>query len=196
GEGSSAAQWLRWIGAVALLGLPAVMMGPLAMTLDRTRWVALRTLVELMVRAPLVGWGALRFGIPGAIAGSAIATAAGTWTAMSIVRRLLGIGPGRQLVAFGPPLLAMLPAGALLHGSGPLVMAAEGPLASALRALPLGASYVLVYAAGVLLVWRCAGRPDGLERHLLDLVRQRFAPPSSTPPPKAITKDGHAEHAQ
>lgn len=170
-----AAQWLRCIGAVALLGLPGLLVGPLAMTLDRTRWVALRTLVELAVRLPLVGAGALAFGIPGAIAGSAVATAAGTWTALRIVRRLLDIGPARQVASLWRPCLAMLPAGAVLLGARPLVLEAASPLALAARALPAGLAYLLIYAAAVFLAWRLAGRPAGLERHLVDVARRRFA---------------------
>ncbi len=191
-----AAQWLRCIGAVTLLGLPGLLVGPLAMTLDRTRWVALRTLVELAVRLPLVGGGALAFGIPGAIAGSAIATAAGTWTALRIVRRLLDVGPARQVASLWRPLLAMVPAGALLLGARPLVLEAADTLGLVLRALPVGIAYLLVYATGVFLGWRLAGRPAGLERYLADAARRRFpgAAPRSHPSTQPDTAtEGHVE---
>ncbi|MDM0075420.1 oligosaccharide flippase family protein [Variovorax sp. J2P1-59] len=169
-----AAEWFRWISAAALLGLPAMLMGPLAMTLDRTRWVAIRTLVELLVRLPLVWLGAVHFGIPGAIAGSAIATAAGTIAALFIVRRLIATRLVPQLMTLWRPLIAMLPAGALLWLTKAEVMAAPGLTELLVRAVPLGLLYLLVYALGVLLAWQLAGRPAGLEQYLLDTIRTRF----------------------
>ncbi|MDM0049440.1 oligosaccharide flippase family protein [Variovorax sp. J22R115] len=172
---AAAAEWLRWMSAAALLGLPAILMGPLAMTLDRTRWVAVRTLIELLVRLPLVWLGAVQFGIPGAIAGSAIATASGTVAALFIVRRLIETRLAPQLMTLWRPLMAMLPAGALLWLAKPMVMAAPSLPELLVRAVPLGLLYLLVYALLVLLVWRLAGRPAGLERYLLDTIRARFA---------------------
>jgi O-antigen/teichoic acid export membrane protein len=206
---SPAAQWLRCIGAITLLGLPGLLVGPLAMTLDRTRWIALRTLVELALRLPLVGCGAVAFGIPGAIAGSAVATAAGTWVALGIVRRLLDVGPARQLASLGRPLLALLPAGAVLRWAQPLVMQAESPSALLLRALPVGVAYLAIYTAAVFLGWRLVGRPAGLERHVAGVAHRFFArtrripraaddapaAPSRRPPPTqpATATEGHVE---
>ncbi|QNK72572.1 oligosaccharide flippase family protein [Variovorax sp. PAMC28562] len=169
-----AAEWVRWLSAVALLGLPAVLMGSLAMTLNRSRWVAVRTLVELLARLPLVWAGAVHFGIPGAIAGSAIATATGTLTALFIVRRLIGTGLAQQVFALWRPMVSMLPAGAVLWLARPRLMAAESLTEMAISAVLVGALYLLVYALSVLAAWRLAGRPAGLERHLVDTLRKRF----------------------
>ncbi|UST55893.1 oligosaccharide flippase family protein (plasmid) [Comamonadaceae bacterium OTU4NAUVB1] len=171
-----AAQWLRWISAVAVLGLPAILMGPLAMTLDRTRWVAARTLVELVIRLPLVWWGAVRFGIPGAIAGSAIATAAGTFTGMCIVRRLVDVGLVPQAMALVRPMCVLLAAGAVLYLGAPWVLAAATLPALLGRAVPLGGAYLLAYLFFAWLAWRLAGRPAGLERHALDRLARRLRP--------------------
>lgn len=169
-----AAEWVRWLSAVALIGLPAVLMGSLAMTLNRTRWVAVRTLVELLARLPLVWAGAVHFGIPGAIAGSAIATATGTLTALFIVRRLIGTGLAQQVFALWRPIVSMLPAGAVLWLARPRVMGAASLTEMAISAVLVGALYLLAYALSVLGVWRLAGRPAGLERHLVDTLRNRF----------------------
>ncbi|CAN5915314.1 lipopolysaccharide biosynthesis protein [soil metagenome] len=169
-----AAEWVRWLSAVALLGLPAVLMGALAMTLNRNRWVAVRTFVELLVRLPLVWAGAVYFGIPGAIAGSAIATATGTLTALYIVRRLIGTGVAQQVMALWRPMVAMLPAGAVLWVARPKLMATTGLGEMLMAAVPVGLLYLLVYALAVLAAWRLAGRPAGLERHLVDAILNRF----------------------
>lgn len=169
-----AAEWLRWLSAVALLGLPAVLMGSLAMTLNRARWVAVRTVVELLVRLPLVWLGAVQFGIAGAIAGSAIATLSGTVTALIIVRRLIGTGPVQQVMALWRPLVAMLPAGAVLWFAKPRLLAATSLPELVMEAIPVGVLYLVVYALMVMAAWWIAGRPAGLERHLVNTVRNRF----------------------
>ncbi|HYP85727.1 oligosaccharide flippase family protein [Variovorax sp.] len=170
-----AAQWLRWISAVALLSLPTVLMGALAMTLDRTRWVAVRTLIELLVRAPLVWLGAAQFGIPGAIAGSAVATLAGMVSTLFIVRRLIAVSLAAQLMTLLRPLLATLPAGALLWLTKPVVMAAPGLVGLLAWSVFIGLLYLLLFALSAWVAWHLAGRPAGLEQHVFDKVRARFA---------------------
>jgi hypothetical protein len=181
---------LRWLSAAALLGLPAILMGPLAMTLDRTRWMAVKTLIELLVRLPLVWLGAVHFGIPGAIAGSAIATAGGTVAALFIVRWLIGARLTPQLMTLSRPLVAMLPAGALLWLAEPMVMAAPGLVELLARAVPVGVLYLLVYACLVVLAWRLAGRPPGVEQHLLDTIRARF---KAARAPRSNPMEAHAK---
>lgn len=170
-----AAQWLRWISVIALSALPGLLLGPLAMTLDRTRWLAVRTLVELLVRLPLVWLGAVHAGIAGAVAASLVATSCGTVASVLIVRRLIDASIGAQFMTFLRPMVALLPAGALLWFTEPLVLAAPGVLAVLAYAATLAAAYLLLYAVVALLMWQLAGRPAGLERHLLDVIRNRFA---------------------
>lgn len=183
-----AAIWLRWISAVAMLSLPVVLMGPLAMTLDRTRWVAIRTLAELLVRLPLVWWGAMKFGIIGAITASAIATAFGSLTAMFFIKRLLAVGIWAQVLTFARPMLAMLPAGAVLNGSETMIMKAESLPVMLLWAVPLGVTYFLVYAIFVFMAWWLAGRPAGLEQHVLDIVQKHVHRPDSSRPRSASSR--------
>ena len=169
-----AAEWLRWVAAITLLGLPGLLTGPLVMTLDRTRWLAMRTLVELLVRLPVVWLGAMQFGIPGAVAGSAIATAVGTASALFIVRRLIDIRVTTQLMTLCRPLLAMLPAGAILWLANPTVLAARGPVELFALAIAVVLLYLLVYALSSMLLWHLAGRPAGLEQHLLRILSAPF----------------------
>ena len=169
-----AADWLRWLSALALLGLPAVLMGSLAITLDRARWVSVRTFIELLVRLPLVWLGAVHFGIPGAIAGSAVATATGTVTALLIVRRLIHVGMAEQLAGLWRPLVAMLPAGAILWLVKPTLAAIAGLTQMLALAALFGVLYLLVYTFSVWLVWWISGRPAGLEKHLVNIVRNLF----------------------
>lgn len=169
-----AAPWLRWVSVLTVLSLPVVLMPALAMTLDRTRLAMFRTLLELLIRLPVVWWGAVNFGLAGAVAGSATASSAGTLMSMLVVRRLLGVGLGRQVRAFWRPLLAILPAVALLHATRPLVMERDDLAAMVLLALSFGLAYLLLYGLSVFLLWHCAGRPAGLEHHVLAFLRRHL----------------------
>lgn len=171
---AQSAEWLRWISAVAILSLPALMMSPLAMTLDRTRWVALRTTVELAVRLPFVWFGALAFGIPGAIGGSAIATAAGTLTAMFIVRNLLDVSFVRQIMILWRPAFAIIPPGFLLYYSQPTILAKDGIPEIILWSAIFALAYALSYLLFILLAWNLAGKPAGIEQHLIKVFGNRL----------------------
>lgn len=170
-----AADWLRWLSALALLGLPAVFMGSLAITMDRARWVSVRTFIELLVRLPLVWLGAVHYGIPGAIAGSAVATATGTVTALFIVRRLIHVGIAKQLAGLWRPLVAMLPAGAILWLVKPTLAAIAGTTQMLALAALFGVLYLLVYTFSVWLAWWMSGRPAGLEKHLVNTIQNLFS---------------------
>jgi len=172
---AGAAPWLGWISVITVLSLPTVLLGPLAMTVDRTRWVALRTLVELLFRLPLVWWGVANHGIAGAIAASAIATVAGTLATLWIVRHLVGTGIVAQAMTLVRPLLALLPAAALLWLARPLVVAASGSFELLWLGAAFGLLYLLVYGLSTLVAWQLAGRPGGLEQHLIERVRTRLS---------------------
>jgi O-antigen/teichoic acid export membrane protein len=177
---ADAAQWLLWISVVSVIGLPGLLLGPLAMTLDRTRWLAFRTLLEFVVRLPLVWMGAVHYGILGAVVGSAVASLAGMLVAIVVVRRLIAASLMAQLMTMLRPVLSVLPAVALLWWTKPWVMAVPTLLEVLFRAVPLGVAYVLIYALTTLLAWQLAGRPGGLEQHLVGVVRTRLHRPRSS----------------
>ena len=163
---TSAAEWLRWISAVAILGIPAMLLSPLAMTLDRTRWLAVRTVVELAVRVPLICLGVIFLGIPGAIGASAVATACGTLVALFVVRHLVGTSLAKQIMTLWRPMAAMLPAGAVLWLSRSGFTDAETFGELLVHIVPALVLCLIVYTLAALLMWRIAGRPPGLERQL------------------------------
>jgi hypothetical protein len=109
------------------------------------------------------------------VAGSAIATAVGTASALFIVRRLIDIGVTAQLMTFCRPMLAMLPAGAILWLANPAVLAARGPVELFAHVIAAGLLYLLAYALSTMLLWHLAGRPAGLEQHLLRILCTPFA---------------------
>lgn len=169
-----AAQWLRWISVSSMLVLPAILMASLTMTLDRTRWLAVRTYIELAVRLPLVWFGASFVGIGGAIAGSAVATLVGTIAGLFVVKKLAYISVLDQLKVLWTPIAAILPSAAVLYVYRPIVMNAEGVGGIlVLMTLPL-ATYFSIYVVLIGIAWVLSGRPSGVERHLFEVISRSF----------------------
>ncbi|WP_051953469.1 oligosaccharide flippase family protein [Xenophilus azovorans] len=183
----SAAQWLQWISAASLLGMPALLMGALTQMLDRTHWLARRTVIDLLIRVPLVWWGAAHHGIPGVIAASAVSSLATTAVSFLIVRHLSGASVRAQLGMLRIPFIAVLPAGALLWATQPAVSGAANVFGLVALGLPIFLLYLLVYGLCVWIVWRWTGRPAGFEQHAFETAaawlaryrRHRAAPGES-----------------
>lgn len=158
------------IALVGLISLPTTPMPALAMALDRTRSIAFRTMIEFLVRVPLTAAGIIFFGIMGAIAAKAGAAIAALLVTLLAVRSLSGISISQQLSVNLRPIVALLPAGLLLHE-------AKASLAFAdylyLDVFLSGSTFVAVYAAGLFLAWLASGRPPGLESHALDIIATR-----------------------
>lgn len=171
----AAAEWLRWICAASLLVMPASLMGALAQMLDRTHWLALRTVIELLVRLPLVWVGAVHYGIAGAIAAGAATSLVSTAAAFLIVRHLAGAGVRAQLKMLWIPLAATLPAGAILWATHAMVMDAPDLAGVIVRAVPAAVLFLLAYGLFTWGAWKLAGRPEGFEQHAFETAAAWFA---------------------
>lgn len=169
-----AAEWLKWLSAIWMIDLPAILMGPLAMTLDRTRWIAVRAFLELIVRMPLVWNGAVYFGIAGAVGGGAIATVFVSLVGLMIVKRLANITILKQVNNIITPFAALVPAGALLYFTQPLVMSSASLPEIIGVAAVIGVGYMVIYILVVLFAWWLKDMPAGLERHLMETVKLRI----------------------
>ena len=165
-----AATWLKYMSAISLLDLPALLTGPLAMTMDKTRWLAIRTFCEMLIRVPLICVGAIFFGIIGAIAASGIATVLVTTIGLFIISKLSGIGIIAQVRNMLTPAVAFLAAGSVLHFSQPAIVAANGALSMVWLATPFLVLYFLTYCCLVILAWLIIGKPPGLEKYVFQKV--------------------------
>ena len=159
-----------WLGVLLLAAIPAH--GPLRV-LDDTRFLALQTLVKLVIVAVFTIGFLSAFGLPGAVL---IALGA-----MLIGKSMLLSRLARRT---GSPLSRVLPwrsyAGILFAGAAstvPAVAVRSAANSSIERLVLAGATYVIAYAV---IVW-CFGMLDPAEKQrVLSLVR-RGASPSTDP---------------
>ena len=164
-------QWLTivplvWV-LVPYLGVRATLSLalPCVLALGRTRLLFWVSLVYALVHVPLFVAGTWLFELPGAIGSIVVAGVLYTWLNAWMLRRTLGIRLGeiggqlwRPLIAVAVMVAAVLALGALAPPAAPWL--------SLLARIGVGG---LSYAGALYVLWRLAGRPEGIESRLLKL---------------------------
>lgn len=162
-----AAPILSWLALIGLVVLPSVPMPPLAMVMDKSRALAVRSLVELSVRVPLSLVGVIFFGIPGAIVARLGGSLAMGVSSLTLTKSMAGIGIADQLSVVVRPLMAIVPAALVLYLCKTYLNFDEYLYASFALA---GGAYCLTYGASIYLFWVAARRPAGVEASLAGMV--------------------------
>ena len=171
-------QWLAIVPLLAVLtpylGLRATlsMTLPCVMALGRTRLLFRVSLLYALVHVPVFVAGTALFGLSGAIWSIVVAGVLYSYLNVWMLRRTLGIGLGEILGQLARPLgatAAMAGAVLALAAVQPfgLLAAETGAWGSLLPRIALGGA---VYCGVLYAAWRLAGRPEGIERRLLQLL--------------------------
>jgi PST family polysaccharide transporter len=160
---------------VPYLGLRATlsMTLPCVMALGRTRLLAWVSFAYALVHLPLFIAGTALFGLLGAIWSIVLAGVLYSYLNAWLLQRTLGISLREILRQLARPLwAAFLMVGAVLALEVilPVDIAAEGPAwLSLLIKISVGG---LVYCSALYGIWRLEGRPEGIERRLLQLLQR------------------------
>jgi O-antigen/teichoic acid export membrane protein len=146
-----------------LLALPTEPMSGLAMSLNRTRVLTLRSFLNFAVRLPTTILGVVYFGLYGAVAARLIANFAVHVFSMFLMKSLVDLSLRRQLQALARPSAAIFAMVVALLAIEPLLRRVPDGLA--LVAATGGAILVgaAVFAATALSAWHWSGRPNGAE---------------------------------
>lgn len=161
-----------------VVALSAASSVPLLMALGRMRGLFLRALAMVVYR-PLLMYVALNWhglnGAPWAVLGAVlIQVSVDSW----LIRRALHFTLLDWLRRTWRPYVAVLVMAAVLWLSLPATAPVTAP-AALLRLAFAVALAAPVYAGTVLLLWWLAGQPAGLERMLVQTVKQRLRPASA-----------------
>ena len=167
---------LKWLSLAAIILLPEATLTPLALSLDRTRYVALVRLVEFIVKIPALIIGIMLFGIWGAIGAIALGHFATAIASMLVVSRLINLGLIDQLVQMMRALIAALAMGFVLNATQPEFVIEPGlniaPVI--LDAVMCGVLSIVTYVIALLLIWFFVGRPRGLESIAIGFISQKL----------------------
>lgn len=159
---------------VPYLGLRATlsMTLPCVMALGRTRLLFWVSFAYALVHLPLFIAGTALFGLPGAIWSIALAGVLYSYLNAWLLQRTLGISLREILRQLKRPLFAaflMLGAVLALESVLPIDLVSEGPSwLSLLIKVSVGGT---VYCSALYGLWRLDGRPAGIERRLLQVLK-------------------------
>lgn len=168
----SAAQIIQWLAAISIFTLPGAALAPLALSLDRTRFMTLRTGIEFVVIVPSMIFGIMHYGIWGAIAARGVATAVTFAATLFIVRRLIDL-PIRSQIA---PLLRGIIGITCMAGTiwicRPTLSAQSNTdkYSLFLDIIQCGLISGIVYLLAIYILWVMSGRPNGVESNVVRFV--------------------------
>ena len=168
----------RWLDAIPVLGIlsiyglvRAASMGPrsLLIAVGRTRRATGLVAAYAAVLVPLLLWGTANYGASGAAWALVAAALANLCQALWVVSRTLELAMNLLLARTWRSLAAAVIMAAALGAlmGGLTVTDAKGAAIALIISALAGA---LIYILSHLALWRLAGLPDGIERHVLEFV--------------------------
>jgi O-antigen/teichoic acid export membrane protein len=169
------------LALLTLTGLPSVVgfaLGPLAITLYRPRLITQRTMIDVVVKVPLMLIGIAWFGLWGAIAARGIAGLAAMIFAFTAATQLTGLTFREQMYAIHRTVAGLVTLTAVSFWLCPVVQPATAGFVER-AGLGLEISFVFIVALTtqsvvMLGLWKLEGRPaDSLEGTLLGWARKK-----------------------
>ncbi|MGQ7843483.1 oligosaccharide flippase family protein [Granulosicoccus sp. 3-233] len=163
---------LAFEAIAALLAVPFSILAPLAMSLNRTRLVAMRTGIELAIGLPVTIVAIVQYGVAGLVISRVGISLLMLLVHLFLIRQLIALSIAKQSHQLFRALLASVPLIISLLLFRPWI-----------DALTIGAPLVLgtglaatvsfvVYLSIVFGCWHLSGRPDGLEQQFLNLYKR------------------------
>lgn len=168
----------RWMDAAPLFAMIAVaalptalsqVVSPLAIALYRPRLIAHRTMLEFAIKLPAMIVGFHHYGVTGVIVASGTAGLLSSLFALYNVKKLIGLGILLQLRSLYRTVLGILAFTVVVYWLSPGLDGSRVLIAVELAAvflLGLGAQ-----ASVMICLWLLAGRPQGVEELIEQVVR-------------------------
>lgn len=175
-------QILTVVIALSVLTMP---LQALAMAAGETRVLFGRDLRNLLIRVPFmlvglwIGWRTSIGPVMGIIWGRAVSNIVGNLLNMVLVRRIIGLGVGAQIVAVWRTGLGSLAMVAAAMAAQTLIPDGGSTALLLARVAVAVAAGTLAYGATLALLWIGQGRPAGAEAEIVTLagqVRRKFRP--------------------
>lgn len=169
---AQAAPILTWLGFIAIVNLPAVVLPSLSMALNRTGVTFARLCIEFIVKVPLAIVLGAMMQVKGVLIGHSIASVAIFFSAMWLVKRLTGLPVLSQMRVLFRPAAAMVPAAVFLYEASKRFSAQEAEIVTILNLTWMGAAGLAIFVLVDLILWRLSGCPDAFETFAVRMVRR------------------------
>lgn len=166
----AAVRWMACVAALQVLYLPLL---SLSMAMAQPRLLALRETVNLAIRLPVTLGGAWYFGFMGAILGRSVSALVVIFLTLMIARRFIQISVLRQITNVWRTLVSVVVMAVVVELAKVGMGTQAGSLAQVVEIAALVGLGGLVYLGTHLGLWLAAGRPDGAEQFIVNLLRTR-----------------------
>jgi len=164
---------IQTIAVVTSLQNIGIAVQPLAMTLGNTRQMFRRDVTSFCIRVPLILAGLFLYGLPGVLAGRALAEILALLINLHLARQITGISIISQIRGCGRSIGALLiMSGAVLVFKDAIAGHHVQPVVSLIATVAVGG---LAYVAGHAGLWLMANRPHGPEEEILSTLRNGLA---------------------
>lgn len=172
---------VKWLPAVLVIQILSTVMAlqalgwsvyEIGLALGRSKALFQRDLGIFLVRLPLMLAGLWTWGLLGVLLARIVSGTLALAVNMTMVQRLIGVPPSRQLMANWRALLAVAAMVAVVFQLQALGPAGPNPVMAAMAiALQIGLGGV-TYVGIHLALWQVAGRPAGVETEVLGLISE------------------------
>lgn len=163
---------LRWLALTHILTLPAYLLFPLALRLNLTRFLAIRTGIEFIVKLPLMIIGVVYGGIAGALLAYTITSVAVLVVCAFSVRSMIDLSITNYVMTFTRPclgLFAIFLTFQILEYVVPLAAPGSAQYLAGLVMICIAAA--VAYVCTIAFSWLLAGRPAGLEAFVFERLQ-------------------------
>lgn len=174
----------KWLDAVPMLQMLVLASGiqrcqsvhPIAMATGNTKSLFHRDLRALVVRLPLIVLGMIvgaNFGIGiliGAVTGNLLAATINAWLNVRLIAKFSTISMADHLAVLARPVLAVLIMTLIVEATGMLLQTGEGFRQDLLLVTTMVVTGAIAYLVTAFGIWLVAGKPEGPETFLLDLM--------------------------
>ena len=170
------AVFLTGLAIAALPSLLAAPLDPLAISMFKTRLVAIRVIVQFAATIPFVTLAVIWFGVWGAIVARGTIDAAVTLYVFYLVRKHTGLQLRDQFQAMWRPLISLCVLAAFLYfGVQPFASITEqGRFAAFFLLTGVGLASLAFYFAVLLTLWFASGKPKTAEHHVWGVMARVF----------------------
>lgn len=178
----SAAPIVQGLALISLIVMPTKILSPLALSLDRTKYMVFQLSAELSVKLPAMILGIYYYGVWGAIAARALAAVAIFIATVVIVKKLISLSFGAQTLQLFKYAICLFMMAAALYitkpeFSGDILPSRLSLIGDTILSCGFGG---LIYLVSIVGIWHLSGRKPGAEQFMLDFLSKHLNKPDKT----------------
>lgn len=172
----SAALFISGLAIASIPSLPTAPLDPLAISIYKTKLIAIRVILEFCISLPIMTFAILNYGAWGAIVSRGLIETGMTLYVFSLVRTHTGLHLKSQFLALWRPMVSL---GALATLLLLLLQPSEtdleqGRISTFFEVLGISLLGLVFFLSVLLLLWAASGKPKSAEHHIWRILKDSF----------------------